>query len=236
MPISFVDILENNIKVNPSKKLGKISLTLEVDIKDKNRCGRNILMIGCRSGMKDIVKQCLENIEKTPKNDTQCTICKIKENVDVKLMDCGHVFHRECIERWFVECHLKPYTPTCPNCKQEFKAEDMECSINIIDIMDTEGYTALLLAINSHHTEIVKMLIDNGCDLNLQDKDGDTALTTAAITEGYDIVKMLVEANANVTIKNKDGNTAFTIAYLNRNRNNRCKKIFQYLVSKGILN
>ena len=68
MPISFVDILENNIKVNPSKKLGKISLTLEVDIKDKNRCGRNILMIGCRSGMNDIVKQCLENIEKTPKN------------------------------------------------------------------------------------------------------------------------------------------------------------------------
>ena len=193
-------------------------------------------MIACRSGMKEIVKQCLVNIEKSPKNDTQCTICKIKENVDVKLTECEHVFHKECIERWFVECHSKPDNPTCPNCKKEFKAEDIESTIDIINIKDSKGYTALMLAVNQHHTEIVKMLIDGGCNLNLQDKDGDTALTTAAIVEVYDIVKLLVESNADVTIKNKDKNTTFSIAYLNRNRNKKCKSIFQYLVSKGIIN
>ncbi len=58
-------------------------------------------------------------------------------------------------------------------------------------------------------TEMAKLLIDAGADLNFQNNDGSTALHTAAFFCRPEIVRMLLDKNADKTIKNKYGQTAY---------------------------
>lgn len=236
MPVSFLDIDESKIKVFPAKTSGKVLLTIELDIRDKNEYGRNVLMIASKSGMKDIVKHCLMNIDTTHQITTPCTICQVKQNVNIKLSGCGHVFHNNCITKWYHEFDAKTTNPTCPNCKSEFTLNDIKHTFNIINEKDYKGNTALMLAVNNHHYDIVKMLIDFGCDINAIDKDGDTPLINAVMIQSYKIVKLLMDANADTTIENNMGRTVFSIAYNNRTYDESNKKIFQYIVSKGVIN
>ncbi|KAI8111968.1 hypothetical protein M9435_004465 [Picochlorum sp. BPE23] len=63
-----------------------------------------------------------------------------------------------------------------------------------------------------NHTEICKLLLENGVDVNLVDHEGCSALIHATAfgnLEGYaNIAKSLIDANADPNIANTDGNTA----------------------------
>ena len=56
------------------------------------------------------------------KNDFNeiCCICvdKIKEN-KVRLINCNHSFHKDCIEEWFRKGNLN-----CPICRQNLKSKN----------------------------------------------------------------------------------------------------------------
>ncbi len=71
------------------------------------------------------------------------------------------------------------------------------------------GSSPLISAAVFGKTEIAKVLIDAGVDLNFQNSDGSTALHTAAFFCRPEIVKQLLEKNADKTIKNKYGATAY---------------------------
>ena len=58
-------------------------------------------------------------------------------------------------------------------------------------------------------TEMAKILINAGADLNFRNNDGSTALHTASFFCRPEIVKMLLEKNVDKTIKNKYGSTAY---------------------------
>jgi len=64
------------------------------------------------------------------------------------------------------------------------------------------------------HAEIVKILIDNGADLNSCDFYGWTPLMKAVYGGHVETVQALVEKNAKVNIKNNGGITALYIAEL----------------------
>lgn len=53
----------------------------------------------------------------TEKVFTSCSICSddYKEDDTVSVLDCKHVFHKNCIEEW------GHYNPVCPICKVEIK-------------------------------------------------------------------------------------------------------------------
>ncbi len=71
------------------------------------------------------------------------------------------------------------------------------------------GSTPLITASLFGKTEIAKLLINAGADLNAQNNDGSTALITAAFFCRAEIVKMMLAKRANKTIKNKYGQTAY---------------------------
>lgn len=71
------------------------------------------------------------------------------------------------------------------------------------------GSSPLISAAVFGKTEMAKVLIDAGVDLNFQNNDGSTALHTAAFFCRPEIVQLLLEKNADKTIKNKFGATAY---------------------------
>lgn len=71
------------------------------------------------------------------------------------------------------------------------------------------GSSPLISASLFGKTEIAKMLIDAGADINIQNNDGSTALHTAAFFCRPEIVKMLLEKNADKAIRNNYKSTAY---------------------------
>lgn len=71
------------------------------------------------------------------------------------------------------------------------------------------GSSPLISAALFGKTEIAKLLIDAGADINFQNNEGSTALHTAAFFCRPEIVKMLLEKKADKTIKNKYNSTAY---------------------------
>lgn len=67
-------------------------------------------------------KRCIETVvnvksqsyETTEKKFDSCSICtdNYKNNEIVSVLDCGHVFHNQCITEW------GHYHPSCPVCKK----------------------------------------------------------------------------------------------------------------------
>ncbi len=71
------------------------------------------------------------------------------------------------------------------------------------------GSSPLISAAVFGKSEIAKVLIDAGADINFQNNEGSTALHTAAFFCRPEIVKMLLAKNANRTLKNKYNSTAY---------------------------
>ena len=68
--------------------------------------------------------------------------------------------------------------------------------------------TALTLASQGGHVEIVRLLLEAGADKNLQDGNGRTALILASEWDHVEIVCLLLEAGADVNLQNGNGWTA----------------------------
>jgi uncharacterized protein len=71
------------------------------------------------------------------------------------------------------------------------------------------GSSPLISASLFGKTEMARVLIEAGADLNFQNNDGATALHTAAFFCRPEIVQMLLDKGADKTIRNKFGATAY---------------------------
>ena len=93
-----------------------------------------------------------------------------------------------------------------------------------LDTQNNEGKTALWIAVNRKHVDLVKELLAAGANVNIPDSAGNTPLIIAFL-HGYDapllnydgsstaqllniIVTMLLEAGANTNMRNENGKTA----------------------------
>ena len=66
------------------------------------------------------------------------------------------------------------------------------------------------------HTEIVMLLLENKCKLNITNCSGDTPLINAAYWNKMDTVRALVEAGCDITIRNEKKMTAAERANLDK--------------------
>ena len=73
---------------------------------------------------------------------------------------------------------------------------------------DIYGITALMWAAMNGRSEVVKILLDAGADVNAKTEGGTTALMLAAFLDNTEVAKILLNAGANVNARTKDGRTA----------------------------
>jgi hypothetical protein len=85
----------------------------------------------------------------------------------------------------------------------------------LIEITDEMGRTPLMEAIIVNHTEITKLIIANGADVNKKDNKGWTALHFAAQLYSYDLTKLLLENGADVDSQDNYGNSPLSTAVFN---------------------
>ncbi|WP_235283204.1 ankyrin repeat domain-containing protein [Methanosarcina sp. 2.H.A.1B.4] len=83
---------------------------------------------------------------------------------------------------------------------------------NVIEIQDKNGITALMVAGDHGHRDVVELLIKAGAYPNIQNKNGNTTLNIAA-AQGYkEIVELLIKSGANLNIQDTKGSTALMFA------------------------
>jgi ankyrin repeat protein len=99
---------------------------------------------------------------------------------------------------------------------------------------DKYGYSPLMVAlnINNKDKDIIKLLLDNGADVNTISNYGMTPLMVAFNINNKkdkDIIKLLLDNGADVNAQDYDGRTPLLFAVLN----NYDKDIIQLLVDTG---
>ena len=84
----------------------------------------------------------------------------------------------------------------------------------IIDTQDeTSGETVLIMAAAQGKLNVIKLLVNEGANVDLQDKNGSTALHRAA-TENIEALKLLLSAKPNLKLVTKQGLSAAETAAL----------------------
>ena len=95
---------------------------------------------------------------------------------------------------------------------------------------DSFGGTALHAAMFQKNMEVVKILLDHGCDINAQGTgNGYTPLHDAVWADNEEALKLLLERGAKTNLKGKDGLTPY--AKSQKEGKTKILKIFQ---SRGI--
>lgn len=68
------------------------------------------------------------------KMDNQCSVCFLNMSDNTtRSLECGHTFHRRCVERWKMAC---TGSPTCPMCRTPFDVPQYRCILTIQRVAD----------------------------------------------------------------------------------------------------
>lgn len=81
-----------------------------------------------------------------------------------------------------------------------------------LDLFDHTGYAAIHLAIDRNNSDLLKLLIEAGADLNIQGINGVTAAHVAAHNDYSELLEMLKSNGANFYVPNDKGNIPLHIA------------------------
>lgn len=82
---------------------------------------------------------------------------------------------------------------------------------------DSSNKTALMIACEIGHYDIVKLFLENCGDIDMVDNFGNTAIMYALKNENIGIVNLLLDHNANLDVINQDGNNLLNIAVQKQN-------------------
>jgi hypothetical protein len=92
--------------------------------------------------------------------------------------------------------------------------QSLDLGADINTQSESNGYTPLIWASSRGHTETVRLLLEEGADVNVQANDGQTALMRAADYGHVEVVTLLSNSGADVNVQSKNGITALRLATL----------------------
>ena len=75
----------------------------------------------------------------------------------------------------------------------------VDCAVDEVD------YTALSPAAQFNRTDVIRLLLQKGADVNKRDHYGDTFVHYAAITNSTEVIALLIEHGASINITNNEG-------------------------------
>uniref|UniRef100_A0A8C7MWU7 Ankyrin repeat domain 52 n=1 Tax=Oncorhynchus kisutch TaxID=8019 RepID=A0A8C7MWU7_ONCKI len=131
--------------------------------------------------------------------------------------------HAQCVEVLLshgASCHLKErphvhiFTPLSSNGQTDclLMLVNRGEKADVIDIVDIQGQTALMLAALGSHTDCVHILLEKGAGADTADKRGRTALHRAAAMGCEDCVSALLEHGASALCRESRGRTPLHLA------------------------
>ncbi len=92
------------------------------------------------------------------------------------------------------------------------KIRNIKLSKRNINAMDDTRTTSLMIASSCGYIEIVKILVENGANLNLQNTHGYSALIRACINNHPEVILYLIEKGTDVNLLDKQGDNALILA------------------------
>ena len=92
---------------------------------------------------------------------------------------------------------------------------DPDIRVNIrINDADENGDTALMYAVQNNNIELVRLLLENGADVNIENEQAETALHYAAEQQvNLQILELLLNRGADPNSKDFIGNTLLFFIY-----------------------
>ncbi len=119
------------------------------------------------------------------------------------------------------------------NVKALLEAMDKDTARTQINTRDDRGRTALHRAAEVGSDDIIKLLTENGADINARDNEDNTPLHTAIVESRYDAILTLLQAeNLNVNAANKGGQTALDLLEL-KDGSEAVQSLIETLKMKG---
>lgn len=114
------------------------------------------------------------------------------------------------------------FIKACETNDINFVIDALKTDSSLVNMTSTKGYGnfALMVAASKGYTEMVKLLIDNGADVNKRNCSGSTALYGALDSEKWGVIKnqslklvaLLINAGADVNVKDFHGSSPLSIA------------------------
>lgn len=86
-------------------------------------------------------------------------------------------------------------------------AVDIDTRDDPRDRKSAQGFTALMYACKLSHLEIVKLLVDEGADVNIQDVKGNTALHLAVQNDDLELIRAVFKGKIQLMKFNDEGFT-----------------------------
>ncbi|UPA54646.1 ankyrin repeat domain-containing protein [Wolbachia pipientis] len=100
--------------------------------------------------------------------------------------------------------------------------------VNYVFKDSSKEFTLLHFAANFGDTNVTKLLLEEGANIDIKDQNKNTPLHLAASNGHTDIVKLLMEKEPDLSVVNKEGNTSLHLAASNGHTD-----IVKLLVEKG---
>lgn len=100
---------------------------------ERRRCGADTIQgAKCRVRVNEENERCW--IHRSP----PCAVCfsPMAHSSNCRTLECGHVFHDRCLERWKRTCTGPD--PTCPMCRVPFDVPTYRCRLIIERVQDNE--------------------------------------------------------------------------------------------------
>ena len=143
----------------------------------------------------------------------------IYEDVDIENPEHIKDRDRKSLEHdILISCKLENAKDAIRNLKEILDGDAYkDYKFDLDNIKDEKGNTPLYWACINNYTEVAKLLIEHGADIDIKDNRGNTPLYQACFKNNTEIAKLLIEYGADVNIKNKDGYTPLSMACSNDN-------------------
>jgi ankyrin repeat protein len=126
---------------------------------------------------------------------------------------CAQIYQVK--EKDLPKLHLAAWRGDADKCRQYAKADK-------INSLDKDGRTALHLASDAGHLDIVRLLCEEGADLIKRDRDGRTAFFIAVINAYFEIIELIYNYLDNkmcISMTDTDNSTALHYASACKNIN-----------------